>query len=168
MVKKYWLILTLVLGLSLTVGTQATAIGTTVDQLDGKQAVALVEDAFEVQRSLSEKPRQKADIETMLSEYFTDEQVKGFMEENLYKEGNGYSAFGSDFASYYIPFYEFDKETKAGFADGHWYIWEERSGDEEGPVSTIKGEEVVELTVEDGKWKVSGISYELPSGLKGN
>ena len=168
MVKKYWLILTLVLGLSLTVGTQATAIGTTVNQLDGKQAVTLVEDAFEVQRSLSEKPREKADIEAMLSDYFTDEQVKGFMEENLYQEGDGYSAFGSDFASYYIPFFTFDKETKAAFDDGHWYIWEVRSGDEEGPVSTVKGEEVVKLSFTDGKWNVSAISYELPSGIKGS
>ncbi|WP_317951418.1 DUF3993 domain-containing protein, partial [Rossellomorea marisflavi] len=113
-------------------------------------------------------PREKADIEAMLSDYFTDEQVKGFMEENLYQEGDGYSAFGSDFASYYIPFFTFDKETKAAFDDGHWYIWEVRSGDEEGPVSTVQGEEVVKLSFTDGKWKVSAISYELPSGIKGS
>ncbi|WP_064092370.1 DUF3993 domain-containing protein [Rossellomorea aquimaris] len=164
MVKKKFLLLLLILGLiSASCGqvnqTQASTFG-------GEQALSLAEKAFHTQVSLSEKPQSKQKVVDSLTQYFTKEMTNSFIKENVYQVDGGYQTFGSDFASYYIPFFQYDESTHVKKADGKWYIWEERSGDEKGPVATVPGVEVVVLSEEEGTWKVTSITYELPENIQ--
>ena len=129
-------------------------------------ALSLVKEAFQTQVSLSEKPQSKNQIEEKLSQYLTHSLTEGFMSENVYEVDGGYITFGSDFASHYVPYFHYDDSTRAQYIDGKWYVWEERTEDEEGPVSSTNGIEAVVLSEEEGTWKVSSITYELPESVQ--
>jgi hypothetical protein len=132
---------------------------------DKEQAVTMVEKAFKTQVSLSEKPHSMQQIEKLLDRYFTEEFKKSFIKENVVEMDDGYVTLGSDFASYYIPFFHYNETTNASYADGKWYVWERRLGSESGPYSIPTGVEAVILTKQNGIWKVSGITYDLPENV---
>jgi Protein of unknown function (DUF3993) len=156
--------------LMIIIGLVSAACGqvkqTQASTFTDKQAVALVKEAFQTQVSLSEKPQPMEDIEKQLHASFTEELTDSFIEENVVQAEGGYLTFGSDFAPYYIPFFSYDKSTNVHYEDGKWYIWEERSSEDEGPVSTASGVEAVVLIKEKGDWKVSSITNEIPDQLK--
>jgi hypothetical protein len=161
--KKLWLLL-------LIVGIVTAACGqvsqTKASEFTEDNALSLVEDAFRTQVSLSEKPQSKKQINDKLSQYFTKDLTASFIKENIYEVEGGYITFGSDFAPHYIPFFMYDESTNVKYLDGNWYVWEERTDEEEGPVSRISGIEAVVLSEEEGTWKVSSITYELPEKIQ--
>ncbi|MGM0753598.1 MAG: DUF3993 domain-containing protein [Bacillota bacterium] len=161
--KKLWL-------LFLIIGLVTAACGhvsqTQASEFSKENALSLVEDAFRTQVSLSEKPQSKKHINDKLSQYFTKDLTASFIRENVYEVEGGYITFGSDFAPHYIPFFKYDDSTNVEYIDGNWYVWEERTGEEEGPVSTVSGVEAVVVSEEEGTWKVSSITYELPEKLQ--
>lgn len=131
-----------------------------------ENALAFVKEAFQTQVSLSEKPQSKNQIEEKLSKYLTQSLTSSFMSENVYEVDGGYITFGSDFASHYVPYFHYDDTTRAQYIDGKWYVWEERTEEEEGSVSSTNGIEAVVLSEEEGTWKVSSITYELPESVQ--
>ncbi|MBN8191647.1 DUF3993 domain-containing protein [Bacillus sp. NTK074B] len=157
--KKVWLLL-IIVGLITAASGQVGQ--TQASEFTKEHAVNLVRDAFHTQVSLAEQPQSKKEIEKKLSKYLTKDLTASFMSENLYEVDGGYITFGSDFASHYIPFFQYDESTRAKYIDGTWYVYEERANMEEGPVSTKSGIEVVVLSEEEGAWKVSSITYDLP------
>jgi hypothetical protein len=164
MAKRRLLLLFMVFGLVTAACGQVTQ--TQASTFTSKQALALVKEAFQTQVSLSEQPQSLESIEKQLHTFFTDEMSDVFIEENVVKVEEGYQTFGSDFAPYYIPFFKYDESTQVKYADGKWYIWEIRSGEEDGPVSTAPGVEVVVLTKDKSGWKVSSITNELPENIQ--
>ncbi|WP_299740516.1 DUF3993 domain-containing protein [uncultured Rossellomorea sp.] len=161
--KKLWLLF-LILGLVIAACGQVSQ--TQASEFSEENALSLVENAFHTQVSLSEKPQSKKQINEKLSQYFTKDLTENFIRENVYEVEGGYITFGSDFAPHYIPFFKYDDSTKVEYIDGKWYVWEERTGEEEGPVSTDSGVEAVVVNEEEGSWKVSSITYVLPEKLQ--
>ncbi|MCA1062181.1 DUF3993 domain-containing protein [Rossellomorea sp. AcN35-11] len=161
--KKIWLLF-LILGLVTAASGQVSQ--TEASEFHKEHALVLVENAFRTQVSLSEKPQSKKQIVDKLSHYFTKELTSSFIKENVYEVEGGYLTFGSDFAPHYIPFFNYDASTNVQYINGHWYVWEESVSEEEGPVSSVPGVTAVVLTEEEGKWKVSSISYELPESIQ--
>jgi Protein of unknown function (DUF3993) len=161
--KKLWLLF-FIFGLVTAACGQVTQ--TQASEFTKENALSLVEEAFRTQVNLSEKPESKKQIEDKLSKYFTESLTTNFMSENVYEVDGGYITFGSDFASHYVPFFHYDESTKVKYIDGNWYVWEERPEEEEGPVSSINGVEAVVLSEEEGTWKVSAITYDLPDAVK--
>ncbi|WP_175988662.1 DUF3993 domain-containing protein [Bacillus sp. Marseille-Q1617] len=163
MEKRRLLLLFMIIGLVSAACGQVNQ--TQASTFKEKQALALVKEAFQTQVSLSEQPQSLEAIENQLNSSFTEELSDSFIEENVIKVEDGFQTFGSDFAPYYIPFFKYDEHTKVKYADGKWYIWEERTGEEKGPVSTEPGVEAVVLTKVKGDWKVSSITNELPGDI---
>ncbi|MFD2679849.1 DUF3993 domain-containing protein [Bacillus seohaeanensis] len=152
--------------LSIILFSLLTAFGHNQTSIFNKeQAITIVEKAFKTQVSLSEKPRSMQQIEKLLDGYFTEEFKKSFMKENVVGMDDGYVTLGSDFAPYYIPFFHYNETTNASYANGKWYVWEKRLGSESGPYSTPTGVEAVILVKQNGTWKVSDITYELPENV---
>ncbi|MFL8935648.1 DUF3993 domain-containing protein [Rossellomorea oryzaecorticis] len=164
MAKSKLFILVLIIGLVSAACGQVKQ--TQASTFTDKQAMAMVKEAFQTQVSLSEKPQPMEDIEKQLNESFTEELTNSFIEDNVVMAEGGYMTFGSDFAPHYIPFFSYDKSTNVDYKNGKWYIWEERTGEDEGPVSTASGVEAVVLTKEKGNWKVASITNEIPDHLK--
>jgi Protein of unknown function (DUF3993) len=164
MAKSKLFILVLIIGLVSAACGQVKQ--TQASTFTDKQAMAMVKEAFQTQVSLSEKPQPMEDIEKQLNESFTEELTNSFIEDNVVMAEGGYMTFGSDFAPHYIPFFSYDKSTNVDYENGKWYIWEERTGEDEGPVSTASGVEAVVLTKEKGNWKVASITNEMPDHLK--
>ena len=163
MVSKKILLLFIVLGIVTAACGQLSQ--TQASTFNKNQALSVVKDAFNTQVSLSEKARTKKQIQKNLSQYLSNDLTQSFIKENVVEVDGGYQTFGSDFASYYIPFFSYDENTHVKYNDGKWYIWEERKGVKEGPVSAPAGVEAVILTEEEGKWKVSEITYDLPDAI---
>lgn len=160
--KKLWLLF-IILGLVTTACGQVSQ--TQASEFTRGNVLSLVEDAFRTQVSLSEKPQSKKQIEEKLSKYLTESLTTNFMSENVYEVDGGYITFGSDFASHYVPFFHYDDSTKVKYIDGKWYVWEERKS-EEGPVSSMGSIEAVVLSEEEGTWKISSITYDLPDAIQ--
>ncbi|PFA68857.1 hypothetical protein CN378_05085 [Bacillus sp. AFS015802] len=161
--KKLWLLF-FILGLVTAACGQVSQ--TQASEFKKENALNLVEDAFRTQVSLSEEPQSKKQIEEKLSKYLTEGLTTSFMSENLYEVDGGYITFGSDFASHYVPFFDYDESTRVKYIDGHWYVWEERKNQEDGPFSSTNGIEAVVLSEEEGTWKVSSITYDLPEDIQ--
>ncbi|MCA1059360.1 DUF3993 domain-containing protein [Rossellomorea aquimaris] len=157
--KKFWLLL-FIIGIISAASGQAGQ--TQASEFTKENALTVVENAFRTQVSLSEKPQSQEKIEGKLSKYLTADMTESFMSENVYKIDGGFITFGSDFASYYIPFFSYDESTNVKYINGHWYIWEERTNEEEGPIESVEGIEAVVLSEEEGTWKVSAITYDVP------
>ncbi|WP_052948853.1 DUF3993 domain-containing protein [Mesobacillus campisalis] len=133
-------------------------------QPDREEVFSILESAFEAQVSLSEKVRTLAEVDDVLNPYFTEEYKQMFLEENLVEEDGHYFTYGSDFALYYIPFYQFSEETKVVAIGDSLYIVEHFPATEDGPVSYESHYEGVQLVNEDGSWKVAAYWYDdLPA-----
>jgi hypothetical protein len=133
-------------------------------QPDREEAFSILESAFEAQMSLSEKVRTMAEVDDVLNPYFTEDYKQKFLEENLVEEDGHYFTYGSDFALYYIPFYQYTEETKVVGIEDSLYIVEHFPASEDGPVSYESHYEGVQLVTEDGSWKVAAYWYDdLPA-----
>ncbi|MFJ8068930.1 DUF3993 domain-containing protein [Peribacillus sp. NPDC096447] len=129
--------------------------------LHREEVLSLVQDAMENQGSISEEVRTKEAIEGKLDKHFTDDFIKKFVQANVVKVDGGYTAFGSDFAPYYITFFSYDKNTEIIYGkNGDFiYVQEEFQDTGDGPVSMEKHVESVTLKKENGVWKIMDVKY---------
>ncbi|WP_174733748.1 DUF3993 domain-containing protein [Mesobacillus harenae] len=127
---------------------------------DKNEVFGFLKSAFQAQVSLSEKNRTMQEVDAVLDEYFSQSYKELFKQENLVQEGNSYRTYGSDFAPYYIPFYNFSDKTKVIEDEGKIYVVEFFSGDHEGPVNYEDHYEGLLLEKESEKWKVAEYMFD--------
>ncbi|MED3997660.1 DUF3993 domain-containing protein [Peribacillus frigoritolerans] len=132
------------------------------EELHREEVLSLIHDAMENQVSISEEVRSKEAIEGKLEKHFTGDFIEKFVQANVVKVDGGYTAFGSDFAPYYIPFFSYDKNTEIVYGNKGdvIYVQEEFQDNGDGPVSMEKHVEAVTLKKENGAWKVKDVKYE--------
>jgi hypothetical protein len=131
-----------------------------------EEVMQFVENAFEAQTSLSEKPRTMEEVEAVLAPYFTDSYTGLFLEENLSQEEDGHIVYGTDFGLYYIPFFDFSEETKVVIDQEQIHVFEYFPGVMEGPVTYAGHYEGLRIEKTDSGWKVAEWLYdELPQNV---
>ncbi|MFJ7508163.1 DUF3993 domain-containing protein [Peribacillus simplex] len=130
--------------------------------LNREEVLSLVQDAMKNQSSISEEVSTKETIEGKLDKHFTGDFIEKFVQANVVKVDGGYTAFGSDFAPYYIPFFSYDKNTEIVYEkNGDFiYVQEEFQDTGDGPSSMEKHVESVTLKKENDVWKVMDVKYE--------
>lgn len=133
--------------------------GHTETAIGKQEAVDIVQNAADAQLALTETERSLDEIEKTLSPYFTDEFISEYMKENVQKGENEYIVYGSDFTSYGIPFFNYDKEMEFGRENSSLKLYQFFAGEDEGPVSYEDHYEAVEFKEEDGGYKISSIEY---------
>lgn len=124
---------------------------------DREEVLQFLEAAFHAQVSLSEQERSLAQVNEVLNPFFSKSFKNHFIEANVVEENGKYITYGSDFAPYYIPFFEFSDTTKVVFLQDNIYIIEHFPEKGDGPVSYDSHFEGIELVKEDGDWKVNEI-----------
>lgn len=128
-------------------------------KLDKQDAFRLLNKSFELQVSLSEQPRAMEDIQDLLSESFSDEYTKDFIDMNVQKsmDGKGFQTYGTDMALYYIPFFTYSENTEIGYSslNDHWYVYEWFQENTDGPVSYDGHYEAIGLVYKDNKWVIN-------------
>jgi hypothetical protein len=134
--------------------------------LDKGTVTETVKKAFEKQVSLSEKPRTMEEIETLMDTHFTQDFRDKFILENVIQTDEGFQTFGSDFAAYYIPNFQYEEKTNAVKKGEAIYLYEYFTY-EDGPVYFDDGYQAVKLVKQDGVLKVDDIFYSLPEEIKG-
>jgi hypothetical protein len=126
----------------------------------------LLQNAFQVQVSLSEKTRTKEEINEILNGYFTKRYQQLFWNENIFEEEGKYVTYGSDFAQYYIPFFQYSDETKVVISTETIYVFEFFPAASDGPVGYDAHYEGVLLKKEDDNWKVDKFLYnDVPNSI---
>jgi hypothetical protein len=127
--------------------------------LDKQDAFSLLDHAFQLQVSLSEKPRSLESIRNLLKESFSEEYTEDFINMNVQKnmDGSGYLTYGTDIALYYIPFFTYSEDTKLGYSstNNQWYVYEWFPGNTEGPTSYDGHYEAIGLIHDNGKWLIN-------------
>ncbi|WP_053345150.1 DUF3993 domain-containing protein [Peribacillus butanolivorans] len=130
--------------------------------LHREEVLSFVQEALVNQGSISEEVRTKKAIKEKLDTHFSEDFIEKFVEANVVKVNGGFTAYGSDFAPYYIPFFSYDENTKVvyGKSGEFIYVQEEFPVSEDGPVSTGKHVESVTLKKVNNEWKVADVRYE--------
>ncbi|OCA89780.1 DUF3993 domain-containing protein [Bacillus sp. FJAT-27986] len=127
--------------------------------LDKQDAFNLLDSAFQLQVSLSEKPRSMDNIRDLLKNSFSEEYTEDFINMNVQKsvDGSGYQTYGTDIALYYIPFFTYSEHTKLGYssANDQWYVYEWFPGNTDGPVSYEGHYEAIGLMYDHNKWVIN-------------
>jgi Protein of unknown function (DUF3993) len=127
-------------------------------QLSKDEAFRILQDAFNAQVALSEKPRSMEEIEGSLERYFTVDYTEDFIEMNVKEsmDGEGYQTYGTDAALYYIPFFTYDESTKIGYDSKReqWYVYEWFDESVDGPVSYEGHYEAAGISFDGDKWVV--------------
>lgn len=124
-----------------------------------------LQDAFRAQVSLSEKDRNLEEVKELLAPYFTNEYMELFLKENLVEENGKYFTLGTDFALYYIPFFEFSDKTQLVRKQNQIYVYEFFPGNMEGPVTYENHYEGVLLEKKDGHLKVVRYLPQIPDEI---
>lgn len=131
-----------------------------------KEVFSLLQDAFQVQVSLSEKTRTKNEIIDLLDPYFTKSYQNLFWKENIFDEEGKFVTYGSDFAPYYIPFFQYSNKTKVVISPESIYVFEFFPASTDGPVGYDDHYEGVLLKKVDGGWKVDQFLYNnIPDSI---
>lgn len=126
------------------------------EKLSSKEEVMqFLKNAFHAQTSLSEKKRNLQEIHAVLAPYFTDKYENLFLQKNLVGNSNQYQTYGSDFAPYYIPFFDFSEKTEIDFEGKVIYVYELFNQNGENPVAFESHYEGLLLKKEKDGWKVS-------------
>ncbi|WP_445488534.1 DUF3993 domain-containing protein [Niallia sp. 03133] len=120
-----------------------------------EDVMSFLEDAFYAQVSLSEKKRSLHDVHRVLNPFFTKEYQVLFLKENLIKENNKYFTFGSDFAAYSIPYFQFSEHTQVNVGKDKVYVYEHFNASKDGPVAYDSHYEGILIEKINSKWKVS-------------
>lgn len=158
---KKSILLLLVLILIMPLSPKAKVDLTTKDEV-----FKLLNEAFEVQVSLSEQPRSKEEIIDLLTPYFTEDYLKLFWEENIFEEKGKFITYGSDFALYYIPFFQYSDDTKVIIAPEGIYVFEYFPASIEGPVGYDDHYEGVLFKKVSENWKVNQYLYNnIPKSI---
>jgi Protein of unknown function (DUF3993) len=131
-----------------------------------KAVFDFLQDAFEAQVSLSERYRTKEEIADILNPYFSDQFLRAFWIENIHKEEDKYITYGSDFAQYYIPFYQFSNKTKVVIGSDEIYVFEYFPASTEGPVGYKSHYEGLLLKKSADEWRVEKFLYNtIPKNI---
>ncbi|WP_052342801.1 DUF3993 domain-containing protein [Bacillus sp. EB01] len=125
-----------------------------------EEIFTVLENAFLAQVSLSEKLRTKEEINEILSEYFTEEYAKEFWDINVAEENGKFVTYGTDFAPYYIPYYQFSDKTEVVFEGDKAYVFEFFPETHEGPVGYESHFEGLLLVKNGDSWKVAEYLYD--------
>lgn len=161
---KKWIMLLFLLLLMSPVTTNAEAKNN--DLSNRKEVLAFLKEAFDAQVSLSEKEREMDEIHGILSPYFTKNYETVFLKENLVYENGKYLTYGSDFARYFIPFFQFSDETKIVILSNEIFVYEYFEGNKEGPVEYESHYEGIRLVKEEGMWKVAEyLDKDIPNRI---
>lgn len=127
---------------------------------------SFLKEAFQAQVALSEKERSKDDINKILEPYFTDKYQEVFLKENVAEKNGKYITYGSDFAKYYIPFYQFSDNTRVVIKSNKVYVFEYFPESTEGPVGYKSHYEGILIENISGEWKISKYLYnQIPDEI---
>ncbi|MFB3162660.1 DUF3993 domain-containing protein [Neobacillus sp. 179-J 1A1 HS] len=137
------------------------------DSLSDKNDVfSFLQKAFQAQISLSDQTRTKQEIRDVLSPYFSEEYQKMFWDENMFEEEGKFVTYGSDFAFYYIPFFQYSGETKVVISPESIYVLQFFPTTTDGPVSYEDHYEGIMLKKMDGSWKIADYLYDnIPKSI---
>ncbi len=127
-----------------------------------EDVLGFLHEAFEAQVSLSEEGRTEEEVNSILKPYFTDSYNQLFKKENMVEENGLQFTYGTDFAPYYIPFFQFSDQTEIVINKNRIYVYEFFEGQNEGPVTYKDHFEAIILKKEHtGDWKVSDYLYDF-------
>ncbi|MDQ0972871.1 hypothetical protein QFZ31_002749 [Neobacillus niacini] len=137
------------------------------DSLSDKNDVfSFLQKAFQAQISLSDQTRTKQEIRDVLSPYFSEDYQKMFCDENMFEEEGKFVTYGSDFAFYYIPFFQYSEETKVVISPESIYVLQFFPATTDGPVSYKDHYEGIMLKKMDGSWKIADYLYDnIPKSI---
>ncbi|WML43533.1 DUF3993 domain-containing protein [Neobacillus sp. PS3-40] len=122
--------------------------------------------AYKAQVSLSEKGRSTEEIKKVLDSFFTDEYQNHFWKENIHKESGKFLTYGTDFAQYYIPYYQFSDETKVVILPKEIYVFEFFPENTNGPVGFKSHYEGLYIKRIGDNWKVDKYLYnKIPTDV---
>lgn len=140
---------------------------TAKEKLHTKEEIfSFLKDAFQAQVSLSEQTRTKEEINDLLNPYFSKSFQKLFWNENVFEEEGKFVTYGSDFASHYIPFFQYSDETKMFISPEKIYVFEFFPAKTDGPVGYEDHYEGILLKKVDGGWKVDEVLYNnIPDSI---
>jgi hypothetical protein len=138
-------------------------------ELNKDQTFHLLQNAFNAQLSLGEGYQTYEEAIQKLSPYFSDFYISLFLKENLVKDEQGYTIYGTDFAPYFIPYFTYSEQTKivTDQKNNKIFVYEWFPENGEGPVSYGSHYEIIELQQIDGNWKINNYYYseQKPSFL---
>ncbi|AYA75238.1 hypothetical protein DOE78_07250 [Bacillus sp. Y1] len=138
---------------------QAASVSTIETRED---VLGFLHEAFQAQVSLSEEGRTEEEVNSILKPYFTDSYNQLFKKENMVEENGLQFTYGTDFAPYYIPFFQFSDQTEIVINKNSIYVYEFFEGQNEGPVTYKDHFEAIILKKEHtGNWKVSDYLYDF-------
>lgn len=131
-----------------------------------EEVISFLKDGFQAQVALSEKLRSKEEVKELLNPFFTERYQQQFWKANVVKENNQYVTYGSDFAEYYIPFYEYSKKTKIVFVKDKIYVFEYFPENHDGPVGYKSHYEGLLINNDKGNWKVDQYLFDnIPKSI---
>lgn len=126
------------------------------------EVLSFLKEAFHAQVSLSEKGRSEEEVVNILKPYFSDSYIQLFKKENIVEEDGKFLTYGSDFAPYYIPYFQFSNQTEIVIKDKYIYVYELFEEEEEGPVTYKDHYEAIILSKNKSNiWRVSDYSYDF-------
>lgn len=138
---------------------QAASVSTIETRED---VLGFLHEAFQAQVSLSEEGRTEEEVNSILKPYFTDSYNQLFKKENMVEKNGLQLTYGTDFAPYYIPFFQFSDQTEIVINKNSIYVYEFFEGQNEGPVTYKDHFEAIILKKEHtGDWKVSDYLYDF-------
>ncbi|MFC0270712.1 DUF3993 domain-containing protein [Metabacillus herbersteinensis] len=132
-----------------------------------EETFALLQDAFDVQVSLTEKERTLDDISTILSQYFSESLIVKYVDANVHEFEGGYIAYATDFPQHTIPFFDYNEYTKVIYSEDMITVYQFFKGSSEGPVTYDDHYQVVNLKLFDGHWKIDSIHEAKTEPEKG-
>ncbi|PMC35114.1 hypothetical protein CJ195_20185 [Bacillus sp. UMB0899] len=135
-----FLIMTIILVFSQTV------FASELDHKNRENILSHVQSAFQAQQLLSEKPREKEELVHILSDYFDNDVINQYLNENMFEENGKYIVYGTDFPIYVIPFFSYDENTKIIEQKDQIIVYEFFPANSDGPVSYDEHYEWVKLT----------------------
>lgn len=131
-----------------------------------KDVYGFLKDAYKAQVSLSEKGRTKQEIDSILKPYFSEDYQQKFWDANIVLEKGKFLTYGTDFAQYYIPYYQFSDKTKVVIQPKKIYVFEYFPEKLDGPVGYKSHYEGLLLIKTNLGWKVDKYLYnQIPEKI---
>ncbi|WP_197089521.1 DUF3993 domain-containing protein [Bacillus sp. SA1-12] len=119
-----------------------------------------IQDAFQAQTSLTEKPRSLHEIKQILSTHFEHKLIKKYMDENVHPIKDQFIVYGTDFPVYTIPFFSYDENTKVIEEGNQRIIFEFFQAASDGPVEYEDHYEFVKMHKTNKGWKIYSIDSQ--------
>ncbi|WP_299086729.1 DUF3993 domain-containing protein [uncultured Metabacillus sp.] len=135
----------------------------TAKELEGNSKAEIlnhIQDAFQAQTSLTEKPRSLYEMRLILTPYFENELIKKYMDANVQPIEDQFIVYGTDFPVYTIPFFSYDEHTKVVEEGNQRIIYEFFQATSDGPVEYEDHYELVKMRKTNGSWKIYSIDSQ--------